>query len=154
MTSGKETFIGAAFPSACGKTNMAMLESSLPNYKVRCIGDDIAWMRFDESGILHAINPESGFFGVCPGTNYKTNPNAMKACEKNCIMTNVAETKDGYYFWEGLEDCIKNKVSVKLHELLHKETFWGFPTRSDTNWAVQPQKMARGLKLRIYELEG
>ena len=93
---------------------MAMLKSALPNWKVQCIGDDIAWMRFNkETGVLHAINPESGFFGVCPGTNYKTNPYAMAACEKNCIMTNVAETVDGRYYWEGLEDEIPDKVSEK-----------------------------------------
>ena len=102
---GKETFLAAAFPSACGKTNMAMLEPAVPGFKVQCVGDDIAWMRFDkQTGVLYGINPESGFFGVCPGTNMKTNPNAMLACAKNCIFTNVAETDDGGYYWEGLED--------------------------------------------------
>jgi phosphoenolpyruvate carboxykinase (GTP) len=99
----KEVFIAAAFPSACGKTNMAMLTPLLKGYKVRCIGDDIAWMRFDENGQLYGINPEAGFFGVCPGTNYTTNPNAMYTCEANTIFTNVAETIDGKPFWEGLE---------------------------------------------------
>ena len=80
-------------------------------------GDDIAWMRFDEKGILHAINPENGFFGVCPGTNMKTNPNAMLACQQDCIFTNVAETKDGGIFWEGLEDEVDN-VSLHLTRIL------------------------------------
>ena len=73
-------------------------------FTVFFIGDDIAWMRFDEKGVLHGINPEYGFFGVCPGTNMKTNPNAMLACRKNTIFTNVAETRDGGVFWEGLEE--------------------------------------------------
>ncbi|KAL4234332.1 hypothetical protein ACF0H5_005983 [Mactra antiquata] len=101
---GKEIFVAAAFPSACGKTSMAMLTPTLPGYKVRCVGDDIAWMRFDETGQLYAINPEAGFFGVCPGTNSKTNPNVMQTFFKNSIFTNVAMTEDGGFFWEGLED--------------------------------------------------
>lgn len=81
----KERFIAAAFPSACGKTNMAMMEPSLPGWKIRCVGDDIAWMRFRKDGQLAGINPEAGFFGVCPGTNHKTNPMAMASMQKNSV---------------------------------------------------------------------
>ena len=102
---GEEKFIAAAFPSACGKTNLAMLTPTIPGYKVKCVGDDIAWMRFDkETGELRAINPEAGFFGVAPGTNMKTNPNAILTCLKNSIFTNVGETADSGFYWEGLED--------------------------------------------------
>ncbi|ESO98228.1 hypothetical protein LOTGIDRAFT_203707 [Lottia gigantea] len=109
---GKETFIAAAFPSACGKTNLAMIQPTLPGYKVQCVGDDIAWMRFNSKGQLRGINPENGFFGVAPGTNFKTNPNAMRSFQKNSIFTNVAETADGGYFWEGLEDEIDKNMSI------------------------------------------
>ncbi|CAF3476632.1 unnamed protein product [Rotaria sp. Silwood1] len=102
---GQEKFIAAAFPSACGKTNLAMLTPTIPGYKIQCVGDDIAWMRFDkETGELRAINPEAGFFGVAPGTNMKTNPNAVLTCLKNSIFTNVGETADGGFYWEGLEE--------------------------------------------------
>lgn len=84
------------------------------------LGDDIAWMRFDENGDLYGINPEAGFFGVCPGTNMKTNPNAMLTCQKNTIFTNIAETGDGGYFWEGLEDEV-DKVSVVY---IHATRVW------------------------------
>ncbi len=102
---GKVTYMGAAFPSACGKTNLAMMVSALESegYRVWTVGDDIAWMKVAGDGYLHAINPESGFFGVAPGTGRHTNPNVMEALRKNSIFTNVAMTPEREPWWEGME---------------------------------------------------
>ena len=106
---GEKKYITGAFPSACGKTNLAMITPTIPGWKVECVGDDIAWMWFDEEGQLRAINPESGFFGVAPGSSYLTNPIAMKTFQKDTVFTNTAETSDGDFWWEG------NNIKSKLY---------------------------------------
>jgi phosphoenolpyruvate carboxykinase (GTP) len=144
--SGKTTYMCAAFPSACGKTNLAMMVSALENegYRVKTVGDDIAWLHIGKDGMLHAINPENGFFGVAPGTNSKTNPNVMTALHRNTIFTNVAITNDGEPWWEGMDGAVPaNMIDWKGEKWTPSKGAAAHPNSRYTVPAVQTPSISK-----------
>src|SRR5690606_3350927 len=119
----KNYYVAAAFPSACGKTNLAMIQPTIPGWRAETLGDDIAWMRFGEDGRLYAVNPEFGFFGVAPGTNHSSNPNAMATIEGgNTGYPNVARNADSEGWWEGLGGEPDNLIARKGNYWSLRET--------------------------------
>ena len=149
-------YIAAAFPSACGKTNLAMLDTTLPGWTAETVGDDIAWMRFGEDGRLYAVNPEFGLFGVAPGTGYGTNPNAMRTIERgNSVFTNVARTDDGDVWWEGMtEETPEHLVSWKGADWTPADGEAGTPSAHPNSRFCTPIEQLPTLAEEYYQPQG